>query len=166
MPRPTNKKWWPIVSKPLEYICQIDSDNFPLVDTTWSITDGVADWFPLVSTAGVLSVSSGGTALNTPYAASMNGLRWLWFITSGGIISVVSTAFPLTTSDSVGALVDADGVTWLLIVGLDEQLYLTTETPLENKFYYPSILISFTTSDADDIFELHAIKPNTTRHRR
>lgn len=155
------------MSKPLEYLCQIDSGVIPIVDTTWSVEDSsFTSWFPQVDANGIVSNVSGGVALNTPYIMGANGLQWTWLVTTGGVLSVVSSTFPLTTSDSVSALIDVNDVIWLLSVGLDGQVRVSTETPLENKQYYPAVIVSFESNSASDMFELHHIKPNTTLHRR
>lgn len=155
------------MNKPIEYLCQIDSGVLPIVDTTWSVEDSsFISWFPQVDTDGIISNVSGGTALNTPYIMGANGLRWLWFVSTGGLLSLVSTSFEFSSTDSVSALIDINDTIWLLVVGLDGQLRVTTETPLENKQYYPSITVVYETDDASNMFELHAIKPNTTMHRR
>lgn len=155
------------MNKPIEYLCQIDSGVLPLVDTTWSVEDSsFISWFPQVDTDGIISNVSGGTALNTPYIMGANGLRWLWFVSTGGVLSLVATSFEFSSTDSVSALIDINDTIWLLAVGLDGQLRVTTETPLENKQYYPAITVVYEADDASNMFELHAIKPNTTLHRR
>lgn len=155
------------MSKPIEYICQIDSGLLPIVDTSWSITDdSFINWFPQINTTGIISNISGGTILNTPYIMGMNGLRWTWLVSTIGVLSIVSSTFEFSSANSVSALIDADAVIWLLVVGLDGQLRVTTEVPLENKQYYPAITIVYEADAADNKFELHAIKPNTSLHRR
>ncbi len=155
------------MSKPIEYLSQIDSGVLPLVDTTWSVEDSsFISWFPQIDVNGIISNVSGGTALNTPYILGSNGLRWTWLVSTAGVLSIVSSSFVFSAADSASALISVDDVVWLLIVGLDGQLRVTTESPLENKQYYPAITIVYEVDDADNKFELHAIKPNTTMHRR
>jgi hypothetical protein len=102
----------------------------------------------------------------THFVFGMNGEQWQLTISNPGVLSFNDTGTPLAASDTIVVLVDSNSVTWLLAVNLDGQLVLTTETPLENKYYYPAIVVSFETGAANDKFELHAVKPNTTRHRR
>ena len=155
------------MSKPIEYLCQIDSGNVPGTDTTWSITSpDTTEWGMTVSTAGIITITSGVTVIGDPVVLAMNGSASTFSIADTGIVSIVSSSTLLTGSDSVAALADSNSVTWMFVHGLDGVLSLTSETPLENKFYYPAIVISFEVADNLDQFELHAIKPNTSMHRR
>lgn len=155
------------MSRPLEYICQIDSSVIPTIDTGWSVTDpNLIHWGVTVSTTGVLTVTSGVFDLNTPYVMGMDGTQSLWDVSIAGVLLVITSSTPLTSADLIAALDDSNSITWLFAMGLDGQLRVTTETPLENKYYYPAIVVSFAASASSDQFELHAIKPNTTRHRR
>lgn len=155
------------MSKPQEYLCQIDSGVFPVVTTSWSVeSPNNMDWTPTVSTAGILSFADTDPNENTPHIAGMNGYQYGISISNAGIVSIDDGGLPLSSSDEVAALVDSSSVTWLLMVNLNFQLVLTTENPLENKYYYPAVTISFTTSEPDDTFELYDVKPNTSMHRR
>ena len=156
------------MSKPKEYLCQIDSGVVPTVDTAWNVVDSnLVSWNPEINpTTHIVSVINGGAALNTPYILGVTGLRWTWSVTTAGVLSVVSSSTPITSSDLISGLTESATVTWMFIVGLDGQLRITNENPLVNKYYYPAITISFTTSSVTDKLELHDIKPNTTRHRR
>ena len=156
------------MSKPLEYLCQIDSGVIPIIDTQWTITDSnLVNWNLEINPATQLvSVIDGGLTLNTPYILGGDGSIWSWSVTTLGVLSVTSSTTPLTENDLVSGLTESATVTWVFVVGLDGQLRITSERILENKYYYPAIYISFTADAATNKFELYAIKPNTTRHRR
>jgi hypothetical protein len=156
------------MSKPLEYLCQIDSGVIPTIDTQWTITSpGLIVWNPEINpSTELISLIDGGLAQNTPYIIGADGFQWTWSISDVGIITITSSTTPLAGGTITAGLTESATVEWVFIVGLDGQLYITSDNILENKYYYPAIQISFVTSDASDKFELYAIKPNTTRHRR
>jgi hypothetical protein len=156
------------MNKPIEYLCQIDSGVFPSTDSEWDmVSPDLTVWRLTISTAGVLTVTSGGAAAtSTPFVLAMNGSVSLLTISNAGVLTIASSSTLLTSSDSVAALIDSNTVSWLFLHLLDGQLLVSTETPLENLYYYPAIMITFETSAPTDVFELHAVKPNISKHRR
>lgn len=157
------------MSKPVEYLCQIDSEEVPPAGLTTAVLapNGIY-WNVSVSTAGVLTVVDTNYGGNTFYIMGMNGTAWELTISNAGVLSFNSTATYLTSasSDTVASLIDSNSVVWYLMVNLEDQLIISTETPLDNKYYYPAITIVYTASASTDTFELYAVKANTSMHRR
>jgi hypothetical protein len=155
------------MNKPSEYLCQIDSGVVPIINTTWALrAPNTTYWNPSVNTVGIISVIDTNTAANTYPIAGMDGIQWDPTISNAGIVTITSSINPVLSSTNVPALLDSNARTWLLMTRLDGQLVITDENPFENKYYYPAIIISFIVGAETDTLELHAVKPNTIRHRR
>ena len=155
------------MNKPVELLCQIDSGIIPTFDIEWTITSPNATvWGATIDTNGIVTLTSGVAVLNTPSVLSMSGYSSTLTISNGGIITTTGPSALLTAADLVAALADSNSTTWVFVQRLDDQLSITSDFSLENKFYYPAIIISFEVTQSNDVFHLYAIKPNTTRHRR
>lgn len=156
----------PTPRKPTEFICQIDGGVSPTVDTAWTVSSpDTTVWLPSVTTAGILSFASGGVALNTPDVPGVDGSGWDLTISNGGVLTVTQGGF-LSSSDSMAAVNDSNSITWSLFVGEDNQVRVTTDSILDNVFYYPAIVITFIPSATTDVFDLYSIKPDMKIRRR
>ena len=157
------------MSKPIEYLCQIDSGVIPPIGETTAVrSPDLIYWNTSISTSGVISVVNTNIAGNAYYIMGMNGKAWDLGISNAGVMNFTSTGTYLTSAsnDIVATLTDSNNIVWHLMVNLDNQLVISTETPLENKYYYPSVTVVYTASSRTDTFELYAVKPNTSMHRR
>lgn len=151
---------------PAEYITQFDSNNLPIPSTAWTLTSPNASvWGPSITTAGVLSLTTGATTGDTVSFIGLDGTVWTPSIANTGVITVTQGS-TISSSDSIATVVDSNGVTWVLYVDDSGQVQVTTATIFPTLLRYPAFVFSYTPASGTDVCLIHSIRLGLNNRRR
>lgn len=151
---------------PAEYVTYFDSSNVPAVTDAWTLTSpDTTVWGPAITTAGIVSFTSGAIALAVSVVfAGLDGNRWTPTIADTGIVTVTSGSV-LSSAETLGTLTDSDGVIWTVYVDDTNQVKLTTSSLLPTEMRYPALVFSYTPASNTDRLLLHSSRVNLTIRR-
>lgn len=151
---------------PAEYLTQFDSSDTPTPSTTWTETSPNASvWGPSITTAGIISLTTGATAGDTVSFIGLDGTAWPPSIANTGIITVTQGA-AISSSDTIAALIDSNNATWVLYVDDTGQVRVTTATILPMLLRYPAFTFSYTPASGTDVCLIHSIRLGVNTRRR
>lgn len=155
-----------MLARSQEYRIAFDSSNIPSTSSAWTLTSPNATvWTPSITTAGIVSLTSGGVAGETAVLVGVDGTKWTPTISNGGIITLTSGG-TLSASDTIATLTDSGDTIWSLYVDDAGQANVTTASALPGLLRYPSFLFSYTPSAGTDVCVIQAIRVNVTIRRR
>ena len=152
---------------PSEYITYFDSSDIPGVLATWTLTSPDATvWGPSVTTAGIVTFTSGATLVTTAVVfIGLDGNKWTPTIANTGIVTVTSGG-ALSASDTIATLTDSNGVSWVFYVDDLNVAQLTTASVLPSLLRYPALIFTYTPAASTDVCLLHSARPSITPRRR
>lgn len=151
---------------PAEYITQFDGGTIPTPSTSWALTSPNASvWAPSITTGGILSLATGGTAGDTVSFIGLDGTVWTPSIDNAGLITVTQGAV-ISSSDYVATVVDSASVTWVLYVDDNQQVRITTAAILPTLLRYPAFTFSYTPASGTDLCLIHSIRLGLNTRRR
>lgn len=149
-----------------EYIAKFDSDNNPSVSSTFTFTSPDATvYIGSITTAGVVSWTSGATHGGGAIFVGLDGSQWSPSIANTGIITLTNIG-DLDYLAVVATLVDSNSVVWIFYVDDDGQAKATTGDILPSELRYPAFRFSFTPTAATDFCFLYSVRLNLSERRR
>lgn len=152
--------------RPTEYYVSLDNSDIPAASSAWSLTSPDATvWAGSITTAGIVSIASGGTAGDSVVFIGLDGTKWTPTISNGGIITATQGAV-LGSSDTVATLVDSNSVAWVFYVDDDGVVKVTTAAILPSLLRYPAFVFSFTPAATTDRCILHSARVDMKSRRR
>lgn len=151
---------------PAEYITQFDSNNIPTPSTNWTLTSPNASiWGPSITTAGILTMTTGATVGDTVSFIGLDGTVWTPSIDNTGVITVTQGG-TISSTDNVATVVDSNNVTWVLYVDDSGQVQVTTAAILPTLLRYPAFTFSYTPASGTDVCLIHSIRLGLNTRRR
>lgn len=152
--------------RPQEYIVLFDSSDIPGTSTSWTLTSpDASQWAPSITTAGIVTFATGGTAGDSVVFIGLDGTKWTPAITNAGIITATQGG-TLSSSDILATIVDSANVTWAFYVDDNGQVRVTTATVLPTLLRYPAFVWSYTPAANTDLCLLHSARVNLKSRRR
>jgi hypothetical protein len=149
-----------------EYLTYFDSSDIPAVSSSWTLTSPDATvWGPAITTAGIVTFTSGATAGISVVFLGLDGNMWVPSIANTGIVTVTSGG-ALSASDTIATLTDSAGIAWVFYVDDLHIIQVTTASVLPTLLRYPALIFTYTPATGSDVCLVHSIRPNLTTRRR
>lgn len=153
------------LQRPAEYLVRFDGHALPSQITAWVLqSPDTTNWTGSITTAGVISLTSGGAAGTAPTVPTVDAIKYDPSVSNGGILTLTS-AGALTSADQAMAFLDADSVVWTMFVDDDGQSKVTTADLTPFEFRYPSFVFSYAPVSNTDTFQLSAVRLDVTVKR-